>query len=766
MELHNTLPEKKQKRELISFLSHVFDEKDIIEIRPIADRADAKTAYNLRGYYDGPNDLIQDLARLFEACKKAKNGLFYGILPRKNKTGGKKKNVADKGSILWADIDDKDTGGREDTIRLVNDLPLEPSAIIETGGGLHIYYYLASSIGKEEIEELNKKLIKISGGDKSAWNSDRILRLPLSWHLKGEPKKVKIQQHEAHIYHVNELRYMLKDVDSPKKQLKIKARIAEYKSKPIISPHILDLMSKHKSLNDYYHNRGKISSDQSGSAYDWIFTKELAYLGVREEEAVNALTAKIHNDHRHKNYDVDGITKKGKNQKYINRTIARAYARDLESPARDLEPSAINLGDRDRYPDIRLERYPDDYSDKYKRGRPIANLKNAHKVIYELNRSIKHLIRYNQFTSQLEFQGGRIADHHITQLRLEISWAYGVQFKKDDIGQMIEYIAHQEENTYHPVKDYLESLEFNSEIDEPLADLWLERFCTVKSNVRGDKGKSDNDYDAKALIREMGRAWLVSAVARIYEPGCKVDCSLIFLGKQGIGKSTIFRYLAKKDEWFSDSAIDIRGGKDSYSKLRGKWIYEFAELSSTKNRDSTVTKSFISSQSDNYRPAYARYEIDQKRQCVFAGSSNELEIFRDVTGDRRYYPIVLDSVKLEELKMNIDRIWAHAVYLYKTEKIWRLTKKNNVDYELMLAKYQEPFKATDSWMEAINDYPGIAVKNWTLKGILEEILDIKPQQQNRAVLMRLSGLLSGAGWTKKREYDSTTKKSRYYWKKS
>jgi putative DNA primase/helicase len=332
-----------------------------------------------------------------------------------------------------------------------------------------------------------------------------------------------------------------------------------------------------------------------------------------------------------------------------------------------------------------------------------------------------------------------------------------VQFKKDDIGQMIEFIAHQKENSYHPVKEYLESLNYDSSTDEPFADLWLERFCTVK--------KTENEKHTK-LIREMGRAWLISAVARIYEPGCKVDCSLIFLGKQGIGKSTVFRYLAKKDEWFSDSAIDIRGGRDSYSKLRGKWIYEFAELSSTKNRDSTVTKSFLSSQSDSYRPAYARYEIDQKRQVVFCGSSNELEIFRDVTGDRRFYPIALENVDFEALKKNVDKIWAHAVYLYKKGDPWRLVERDGIDYEKLLSEYQEPYKATDSWMEAINNSPLIGTqKGWSLKELLEQILDIQPPQQNRAVLMRLSGLLSGAGWIKYRSYDKDTKKNRYLWKR-
>ena len=136
----------------------------------------------------------------------------------------------------------------------------------------------------------------------------------------------------------------------------------------------------------------------------------------------------------------------------------------------------------------------------------------------------------------------------------------------------------------------------------------------------------------------MTKRWFISAIARIMQAGSKVDASLVLMGGQGIGKSTFFRMLAVQDDWFSDSAIDIRGGRDSYSKLKGKWIYEFAELADTKKRDSEVTKAFLSSQSDLYRPAYARYEVNQKRQVVFCGTTNELEIFKD-SENRRYYPI-------------------------------------------------------------------------------------------------------------------------------
>ena len=78
-------------------------------------------------------------------------------------------------------------------------------------------------------------------------------------------------------------------------------------------------------------------------------------------------------------------------------------------------------------------------------------------------------------------------------------------------------------------------------------------------------------------VRAVGPRFLISAVARIYRPGCKVDHVLVLEGPQGRLKSEALRTLAVKDGWFTDRLSHV-GGKDAAMEIAGLWFIEFAEL--------------------------------------------------------------------------------------------------------------------------------------------------------------------------------------------
>lgn len=199
----------------------------------------------------------------------------------------------------------------------------------------------------------------------------------------------------------------------------------------------------------------------------------------------------------------------------------------------------------------------------------------------------------------------------------------------------------------HPVRDYFESLKWDGK--KRIETLLIDYF-----------GAEDNVY-----TREVIKKALVAAVTRIYRPGTKFDNMPILVGSQGIGKSTFLSTLGK--DWFTDSLTEF-SGKDAMEMLNGNLIIEIGELSGFKGEMRDI-KQFLSKQSDEYRAAYARRKEVHKRQCVIFGTTNESTFLRDLTGNRRFWPVqsypnrVKKSV-WDDLPGEVDQIWAEAYALF------------------------------------------------------------------------------------------------------
>ena len=225
-------------------------------------------------------------------------------------------------------------------------------------------------------------------------------------------------------------------------------------------------------------------------------------------------------------------------------------------------------------------------------------------------------------------------------------------------------------NRINEVKDYLMGLVWdgNPRLDTVLSDYL---------------GAHDNDY-----TRAVARKSFTAAVARVMQPGCKYDYVPVFVGPQGIGKSTFLATMGK--EWFSDSLQSFEG-KEAAEMIQGVWINELGEMTSYNRSEANAVKQFLSKREDIYRQAYGRRTGRYPRKCVFFGTSNQFEFLKDLTGNRRFWPIDVGLRKAAksiwtELPKEVDQLWAEAVAR------WRLGEPlyfENADIEALAKNEQD-----------------------------------------------------------------------------
>ena len=264
--------------------------------------------------------------------------------------------------------------------------------------------------------------------------------------------------------------------------------------------------------------------------------------------------------------------------------------------------------------------------------------------------------------------------------RLTADWLqhHGILVGVEVAGQAAQTVAR--ERPFHPVREYLDGLKWDG---TKRIDTWLSLYLGVEHS----------DYAAA-----VGARWLISAVARIYKPGCKADCCLILEGEKGTKKSTALKTLT--GEWFTDEIADL-GSKDSAMQTRGVWVIEIAELDSMTRSGVGRIKAFMSRASDRFRPPYGKRLIESPRQCIFAGSVNHSTYLRDETGARRFWPVTCGGVDIATLKRDRNQLWAEAREQFRGGATWWLDSR---ELNQRAEEEQDDRYEGDPWQELITDW--------------------------------------------------------------
>ena len=397
-----------------------------------------------------------------------------------------------------------------------------------------------------------------------------------------------------------------------------------------------------------------------------------------------------------------GIDKDTPINKRPSYTLMRELAAKDKEVRRQIGVEKLNAAQKD-FKDLGIEgeeNFDEDLNNDWltklqvsKQGDHLGTINNI-VLILENDKHLKGCLSYDEFSyraiinKKLPWKSGPDwQDSDSANLRWYLEKIYGINAAsktKDAVDVILQ------RNSRHPVRDYLNSLEWDGV--ERIETLLIDYF-----------NAEDNSY-----VREATKKCLISAVARVFIPGCKSDYTLVLKGPQGYKKSMFIDILG--GEWYSDTLTTVQG-KEAYEQIQGCWIIEVAELAGMSKADIEHVKHFMSKRKDRFRAAYAHFGNTFLRQGIFIGTTNKDDFMKDMTGGRRFWPVVVRcKIKNEQELRNLrNQIWAEAVSLFKAGETWWF----NDEIEKIAEAVQQAHTETDDRIEMIREYLDTPLpENW------------------------------------------------------
>lgn len=364
-----------------------------------------------------------------------------------------------------------------------------------------------------------------------------------------------------------------------------------------------------------------------------------------------------------------------------------------------------------------------DWPSTTNKGLPTAN--SADNIRHALSK-LGVSVRRNEFTEEDEFEGLNLEGRDINDIAdiLASTFEREQGFKASSAAIRRELTASAHENRHHPVRDYLDGSAWDG---VPRLDTWLSDYCGVENTP---------------LHREFAAKIMIGAVRRIRKPGCKFDTMLVLEGAQGVGKSRLLRIMAVRDAWFCESLNLRADDRERAQVLQRAFIVECQELDGLNKVTSENLKKFLSESIDTFRKPYEKNARQHPRHCVLIGTTNETDYLRDLTGNRRFWPVRVGSINLEGFQAVVGQLWAEAAH--------REAAAEDVTLSAALwpeaAKVQSQRVAEDPYADALTSALGGMVGKVSMDSI-KVILGLPTTKLTPHDARRIKVVMGALGWS-------------------
>ena len=373
-------------------------------------------------------------------------------------------------------------------------------------------------------------------------------------------------------------------------------------------------------------------------------------------------------------------------------TIASTYFKfkeagiKLTSEKTEYIKSIVKLADN---PEEELKKMEVQDADSYLQFTKKKEEKTEIDLIVDLIRM--HNVKFNEITRNFEFNGEVMNDRVLANFYTKVWTKIDDGISKDKIFTLIQ--NRDNSISYNPIRQWFvnnKHLTFDNEFEK------LKKCFNIEQMIHEDGEVFIFDQYLDIYLKK----WLLGLIGSAY--GTYSLMILVITGEQGIKKTEFFRNLLPYElrKFYAESNLDE--GKDSEILMTNKWLIIDDEFGGKSKKDATKLKRLSSQQTFSIRMPYGRVSEDLNRLAVLGGTSNDLEVINDPTGNRRIIPINLISFDFEAYKkIDKDKLFIELYREWEKDKEGWFLDKMQIEY---LNRSNEKNIEVMSEIELVNKY--------------------------------------------------------------
>ena len=228
-----------------------------------------------------------------------------------------------------------------------------------------------------------------------------------------------------------------------------------------------------------------------------------------------------------------------------------------------------------------------------------------------------------------------------------------------------------------------------------------------------------------------------------------------FIGRQGTGKTQFLKRIG--GQYYTDQITSFRD-KDSLEVMSGSLLVNDDEMLVSSGKSAIEFKKFVSSTKLTFRASYGYVSTTHRRRFIIARTTNDFGYIKDLTGNRRIVPVIVNEKNRERHPATITNIEAskivgEAVHEFDWDKLQADARRFDKSIGKTMAETINELTSDGEFVDKIREFVERQTDSFTKKDVFSFMTSNDPSLlesgSSRFINRKIVDALSAIGYREK-----------------